>query len=248
MRPLVVLDFGHGLPDPGAVSAGVLESEVVLAVGFRVIDHLRRHSVDVIPTRMGNQRLVFDGNTPEHRVRDLNARPAIANKAKADLFVSLHVNASGNVHARGAEVYVKNIGSPSGKLANIILTEYNISTGLTQFSRGVKTAEFRVLNQLSKDIPGCLLELEFITNSDARALMVTDAGLNRLAEGVAKGILKALGVSWITDREPYMNVIYSKKIDDPEYWIGRIESLAKEGQKNGTKDKFFKEFIRKIGG
>ncbi|MDD2513804.1 MAG: N-acetylmuramoyl-L-alanine amidase [Proteiniphilum sp.] len=83
-RPFtVVIDPGHGGKDPGAVGATSREKDIVLSVGLRLGALIEQHhkDVDVIYTR-DNDHFV-----------DLKKRAEIANKAHADLFISLHCNA-----------------------------------------------------------------------------------------------------------------------------------------------------------
>lgn len=91
----IVLDPGHGGKDPGAVGAGGLrEKDVVLRVARRLAPRLRdQMGVDVVLTR---DRDVF---VP------LKERTAIANRESADLFLSIHSNASLNRRAGGLETY-----------------------------------------------------------------------------------------------------------------------------------------------
>lgn len=94
---IVVIDAGHGGKDPGAVSANgkVYEKDVTLKVALAVGESIaKKHSdVKVLYTRKTD---VFVG---------LNDRARMANKADADLFISIHVNAAQNRTAKGAETY-----------------------------------------------------------------------------------------------------------------------------------------------
>ena len=93
----VVIDAGHGGKDPGAVSANgrVYEKNVTLKVALLVGESIARNhpEVKVLYTRKTD---VFVG---------LNDRARMANKADADLFISIHVNAAKNKTAKGAETY-----------------------------------------------------------------------------------------------------------------------------------------------
>ncbi len=93
----VVIDAGHGGKDPGAVSANgrVLEKDVTLKVALMVGEDIaKRHpEVKVLYTRKTDKFVA------------LNDRARMANKANADLFISIHVNAAQNRSARGAETY-----------------------------------------------------------------------------------------------------------------------------------------------
>lgn len=94
-RPLIVIDPGHGGDDLGAVGYdGYLEKDVVLNIAM-LLDELLRERL--------RARTVLT------RVRDvplaLEDRTEIANNAKADLFISIHANASPSRRARGIETY-----------------------------------------------------------------------------------------------------------------------------------------------
>ncbi len=91
----IVLDPGHGGKDPGAVGVGgVAEKDIVLSVAKKLARKLKAElGVQVVLTRHD-----------DHFV-PLEDRTALANSEDADLFISLHVNASPNSEARGIETY-----------------------------------------------------------------------------------------------------------------------------------------------
>ncbi|MBT1076719.1 N-acetylmuramoyl-L-alanine amidase [Geobacter grbiciae] len=95
----IVVDPGHGGHDPGAIGAGgTQEKDVVLALGLQVAAKIREElGIDVVMTRSTD---VFI---------PLEERTAIANKVNADLFVSVHANASLNRSASGIETYYLNL-------------------------------------------------------------------------------------------------------------------------------------------
>jgi N-acetylmuramoyl-L-alanine amidase len=96
----IVIDAGHGGHDPGAKGKGVTEAELVLDVALRVEKLLSAiPGVEVILTRRD------DAFIP------LQERTAIANREGADLFLSIHANASPNAQARGIETYFLNFAN-----------------------------------------------------------------------------------------------------------------------------------------
>lgn len=97
----VVIDAGHGGSDRGAVHNGVAESDLVLKVAHQLKSLLTQNSqMRVTMTRLENKSLTL----PE-RVR-------LAEKVKADLFVSLHANAALDSRARGVEFFFQNALPP----------------------------------------------------------------------------------------------------------------------------------------
>jgi N-acetylmuramoyl-L-alanine amidase len=96
----IVIDPGHGGHDPGAMGKGVTESEVVLDVALRLEKLLTAGpGVEVILTRRTDDFIV------------LQERTAIANREGADLFLSIHANASSSATARGIETYFLNFAT-----------------------------------------------------------------------------------------------------------------------------------------
>jgi N-acetylmuramoyl-L-alanine amidase len=94
----IVLDPGHGGKDTGAIGvSGLLEKDVVLAVAKKLAEKLRSEmGIEVVLTRENDTFI------------PLEERTAIANREGADLFISLHTNASPNPQARGIETYYLN--------------------------------------------------------------------------------------------------------------------------------------------
>lgn len=95
----VVIDPGHGGHDPGAHGRGVTEAELVLDVSLRLQKLLEKTGMEVVLTR------TTDDFVP------LQERPAIANRENADLFLSIHANASPVGAARGVETYSLNFAN-----------------------------------------------------------------------------------------------------------------------------------------
>src|SRR2546425_3341725 len=96
----IVIDAGHGGHDPGAKGKGVTEAELVLDVALRLEKLLQKvPGVEVILTRRTDEFVV------------LEERPAIANRESADLFLSIHANASPHAQAHGIETYFLNFAN-----------------------------------------------------------------------------------------------------------------------------------------
>ena len=112
----IVIDPGHGGHDPGAVSpTGTKEKDIVLQIGLQLAQKIREQlGIDVVMTRSTD---VFI---------ELQERTAIANKVGADLFVSIHANASLNRAANGIETYYLNLAK-TAKAAQLAAKENGTS-------------------------------------------------------------------------------------------------------------------------
>ncbi|ADV84631.1 N-acetylmuramoyl-L-alanine amidase [Terriglobus saanensis] len=97
----IVIDAGHGGHDSGTLGAGgIMEKDVVLDVALRLGKMLHDHlGAEIIYTRSDDTFI------------PLETRTAIANKAQADLFISVHANSSSDETARGVETYYLNFTS-----------------------------------------------------------------------------------------------------------------------------------------
>jgi len=91
----IVLDPGHGGKDPGAIGAGGLaEKDIALSIAKKLAVKLKNEmGIQVVLTRKDDRFVALEDRT------------AMANAENADLFISLHVNASPNAEARGIETY-----------------------------------------------------------------------------------------------------------------------------------------------
>ena len=117
----IVIDAGHGGHDPGARANGLNEAELVLDVASRLRKLLEKQpTIEVTMTRDTD---VFI---------PLEQRTAIANREGADLFLSIHANASRNTKARGVETYFLNFAS-NPEAENLAARE-NSSSGRTMHS------------------------------------------------------------------------------------------------------------------
>jgi N-acetylmuramoyl-L-alanine amidase len=114
----VVIDAGHGGHDPGAKANGVTEAELTLDVATRLKKLLEKQpGIDVVMTRSTD---VFI---------PLEERTRFANREGADLFLSIHANASRNVRARGVETYFLNFAT--NPEAEAVAARENAGSGQT---------------------------------------------------------------------------------------------------------------------
>ena len=208
----IVIDPGHGGKDPGAISNGVREKDIVLEISKHLYNYLKQDpELKVYLTR---DKDIFI---------PLEERTAIANKLKADLFVSIHANAAKNKAASGLETYVfnvtndraalevaalenqattKSISDLQGILKDILkyskLEESVLLAGSVQNklvkrvnatkkqNLGVKQAPFYVL--VGATMPAILIETGFVTNADDGAKLKQSSYRKQVARGIYEGL------------------------------------------------------------
>jgi N-acetylmuramoyl-L-alanine amidase len=198
----VAIDPGHGGADTGAVgvlppgtdtgltprtdAAGqtlIYEKDVTLDIAQRLAAWLRARGYPVVLTRTED---LAGGNRPyTTELADLRARTGIANRAGADLFVSIHENAFIDPAMRGSETYHYYLaGTPARALAVAIQQELLLRLGLPD--RGVASAGFYVLKHTV--MPAVLVEGAFLTNPGEAALLARPDVRETLAEGIGAGV------------------------------------------------------------
>ena len=176
---LVVIDPGHGGPDPGAIGiGGIRETDVVLEVSKIVKKLLSEKGIKVKLTRKNEVDL------------DLPPRVSFANNTNADIFVSIHANASRGKRRdiNGLETFYYRGWRGRLLAKNIQKQILKVSPGSPD--RGVKQGRFYVIKNTR--MPAVLVEIGFLTGRlDARRLEKT-MHRKRLAYAIAKGILEYL--------------------------------------------------------
>ena len=175
--PLVVLDAGHGGSDPGTQAEGLDEKDLNLVVERRVAELLTAAGVRVVRTRTTDVYVT------------LADRAQLANDLGADLFVSIHTNASASSSAfHGVETYYLSGEQDSRALAYTLHQSVLAATGA--HNNGLRTAGYYVLRHT--DMAAALVEMGYVTNDADLANLKSDAYREKLARGIADGIVAHL--------------------------------------------------------
>lgn len=181
----VVIDAGHGGTDPGGKSLGAPEKTLALRYAMRLGKYLAMSGYRVIYTR------TTDVAVP------LSQRAKVANDAGADLFVSVHLNASGNPNASGPWTIYAAPSARGKRIAGRLqeaLAEVlggSAQAAYPDESPWVGNRRLAVLRQTR--MPAVLLELGFMTHAGDFAALEETATEIRLAAAVASAIREALG-------------------------------------------------------
>lgn len=169
---IVALDAGHGAHDFGAVYNGHIEKKIALAVVLKVGKILEKNpNINVIYTRKTD---VFI---------ELVERSSIANRADANIFVSIHCNANKNAVADGSETYVMGLNKNASNLA-VAKSENAVITLEKDYKQKYEGFD---PNNPSSMIGMTLLQEEYLENSISLASKIQDhlvGDLNRKNRGV----------------------------------------------------------------
>jgi len=188
----VAIDDGHGMNTAGKRTPTfpdgsiMKENEFNRRVAHLLAVHLVRCGIDVLMVAPG------DVDTP------LSKRTEAANKAKVDLYISIHANAMTGSWgaARGIETYHYTQASPDSKRAARIIHKHLIA-GTRLSDRGVKSADFYVLRETA--MPAVLVECGFMDNLKEAKLLLTEAYRAECAEELARGVCEYLGVTFVQE-------------------------------------------------
>ena len=186
----IALDPGHGGSDSGAIGpTGVMEKSITLRVGKELKRLLEAEGAEVIMTRTFDTEVSPKG-AEATAVEELEARCEIANRKDADIFISIHADAFTNPEVKGTTAYYYTRGSEaSRRLADSVRT--SVIDAIGTVDRGSQSCNFYVVKHT--DMPAILLEISFISNPDEEAMMNSETGVQRIAQGMADGIADYFG-------------------------------------------------------
>lgn len=180
----VVIDAGHGGTDNGAYYGGVAEKTINLAIAKKVKAILEKYDINVYMTRTSDV------------TTSLSSRTTLANNVDADLFISIHSNAIAKSNIKGTEIlYKSNLLEVDG-VTNKLLAQ-NLSDSVSEYAatykRGlINRTNLYVLNKTN--MPAALVEVGYMTNSSDLSNLKSDTFREKVAEGIADGILDTLMV------------------------------------------------------
>lgn len=188
----IVIDPGHGGRDPGAQGHGITEADLTLDVALRLEALLKKQpGIEVILTRR------TDVYVP------LAERTALANRAGADLFLSIHANASLNREAHGIETYFLNFASDADEAA--VAARENAASGDTMGNLPDLVKAIALNNKLneSRDFATMVQQAMYAgvraRNADTRDLGVKQAPFAVLIGAAMPSVLAE--ISFVTNDE-----------------------------------------------
>ena len=178
----IALDAGHGYKaksSTGARGNNLVEDDLALKIVHKLRWYLLQAGVEVTLTR------------PDQAFVALPIRGILAKAKQCHAFVSIHINASTNSDASGAEVLAAENDHRSAEFAKKLL-DVMVQKGLKR--RGVKWdsqsqhSKLKVLRDTYKTMPAVLLEIGFITNTSDATKLRDEKWLDELAASLSNAI------------------------------------------------------------
>ncbi|WP_105115007.1 GBS Bsp-like repeat-containing protein [Streptococcus suis] len=194
----VYIDPGHGGRDSGASYGGVHEKNLALSVSNKLRENLLKYGINVLMTRTGDYDVDFK-----------TERSRMTNASNADLFISIHFNATGAgvSNSTGIETYWyqydpeyqpkinKEMHNNPTRLAESEILANKVQESLIKetgaVNRGVRRETFAVLRETA--IPAILVELGFMDNPSELQVIKQDSYHTRLAKALAQGVMNWYG-------------------------------------------------------
>lgn len=180
---VVVIDAGHGGKMPGAVKKNIREKDINLEIVLKIkalLDELDEKKVKVFYTRL------------EDVNPSLTDRVNLANSLEADIFISIHNNASASGkfnNENGTMVlYSPDETNESKRLAELCLENVNESTGSKRLGL-VKADHIYIV--ANSEVPVALIEVGYMTNTKELNKLCDSKYQQKVAEGVYSAIMQA---------------------------------------------------------
>ena len=203
---VIVIDPGHGGRDPGALGSFSQEKNINLAIAMKTGEYLTRNldNVKVVYTRSDDSTV------------DLLDRPQIANRNKADLFISIHANWAKNKNVSGPETYIMGLAKDEDNLAvamkenEVILLEEDYSTKYQGFdpkspeSYIIFTLMQNVYQKQSADL-AMKIQTQFKERANRNDRGVRQAGFWVLFNTTMPSVLIETGFITHAEEEIYLN-------------------------------------------
>ncbi len=172
---LIFLDPGHGGEDEGCARKGVQEKELNLQIARAAGEKLQELGYQVLFTRESDETLTLD------------ERVQAANDARADLYISIHQNASEEAGPKGLEVWYcgEGRGQESERLARL-LSKFVVQRAGMESREICESDTLRVLRE--SNMPACLVETGFLSNASERTNLADAAYQEKIAAGIADAV------------------------------------------------------------
>lgn len=189
---VIVIDPGHGGPDGGAVASDQTEEkDIALSVSKKLRDYLQQVGGIIYMTREEDKDLAHKDTKglSRRKSEDIRNRLAFIHEKQADLFVSIHLNATPSPRWRGAQTFYAPHLDENKHLAEMIQAEFIRNLENTDRSALMINSVYLLKHA---EIPGALVEVGFLSNEQERELLKLDRYQSQVAGSIYLGILRYL--------------------------------------------------------
>lgn len=213
MKPILIIDPGHGGTDPGCSGNGIREKDYTLQISLYQFERFKQLGVPVAITRTAD--VTLDSGPRTNAVKNSGAKYCISN----------HINAAASTSAQGAET-IHSIHS-DGKLATAIMNAL-VSAGLPKRRVFCKAnsdgkTDYYYMHRLTGNVSTVIVEYDFATNSEGAERIKKN--WQKYAEAVVQAFCQFAGFPYYPPSEQAM----FRDVPDNHWARTSIEKAAKAG-------------------
>ena len=182
----IVLDAGHGGVDGGStgIKTGVTESEINLNYCNKIEKYLKACGIKVVQTRTTMNGL-YDYYDNDFKIRDMEKRKEIIEKANPDLVISIHMNKFSDSSQNGAQVFYGENNTLSKDLADSIRDE--LVKNFDNARQLTLVGDYYMTNCTNK--PTVIVECGFLSNETEEANLMNEEYSDKMCYAIFCGIM-----------------------------------------------------------
>ncbi len=201
----VFIDPGHGFSDPGTsapkaiteqIGSKVVESKITLEMGLRLADIIKEKGFDVVLSRTED----YDTRQKNEMYKlSKQERAILANESKANLFISLHIDAfEDSASVNGYRIFYcvdkENLNEDKKAISDSIMKNFTSKTNIEK----IKTIpmeddkSYHVIK--NTNMPSILFEMGFATNKDDAKRLSSKEWRNKVVDAIADGIFEYINM------------------------------------------------------
>lgn len=180
----IYVDPGHGGRDPGAIYKDIQEDDINLQISKILAKQLEQMGAIVYIIRTGDYDL-SNPNAYKRKRSDLSNRVKLINNKNVDLYLSIHLNTYSSANWKGAQVFYDDINEKNKILAESIQKSFK---DYLNSNRKIKEISTLYMYRHIK-VPGVLLEVGFLTNSNERYLLQQESYQKKICNAIVDGVI-----------------------------------------------------------
>ena len=187
----IVIDAGHGGPDPGSIGfkTKTYEADLNLKISNMLKEKLEASEINVVLTRKSEDALA-DGRGRAFKKKDMEMRKEIIKESRPNMVISIHQNSFTNHSLRGAQVFYDKTSDISKQIAELIQKEFQ--TGLEHANKCVSPGDYYMLKCTSA--PSVIVECGFLSNETEEAMLLTHEYQEKIVNSIYLGIINFLQI------------------------------------------------------
>ena len=185
----IVIDAGHGGPDPGSIGykTKVYEADLNLKISKMLETKLKSSGINVVMTRTSDAALA-EGRGKAFKKRDMEMRKDIIKDIRPNMVVSIHQNSYTSHKLRGAQVFYDKSSEISKQIAELIQVEFKKS--LPNANKCTSPGDYYMLKCTAA--PSVIVECGFLSHEEEEKLLLTEEYQQKIVDAIYLGIINFL--------------------------------------------------------